>query len=271
MAAMAEYVAWVTRPRTEVRLFADVDTERARKLLSSAQPNEHGFIPEDVALQVLEAYGFPTLPWAVAHSAEEAVACAHKIGFPVALKVISPDIVHKFDVGGVQLYLSSDGDVRHAFQRLMQSVRQHHPDARIDGVLVQQMAEKGREVILGMKRDPQFGPILMFGLGGTYVEVLRDVTFRLAPVRELGALRMVEGIRTYRLLEGIRGEPPADIAAIVECIERLSQLAMEQDAIDELDINPLIVYAKGKGAVVADVRIAIRPTNGSDWRLATGE
>jgi acetyltransferase len=271
MAAMAEYMAWVTRPRTEVRLFADVDRERARKLLSSAQPNEHGFIPEDVALQVLEAYGFPTLPWAVAHSAEEAVACAHKIGFPVALKVISPDIVHKFDVGGVQLYLSSDGDVRHAFQRLMQSVRQHHPDARIDGVLVQQMAEKGREVILGMKRDPQFGPILMFGLGGTYVEVLRDVTFRLAPVRELGALRMVEGIRTYRLLEGIRGEPPADIAAIVECIERLSQLAMEQDAIDELDINPLIVYAKGKGAVVADVRIAIRPTNGSEWRLATGE
>lgn len=257
MAAMAQYVAWVTRPRTEVRTFA-VDTDRARRLLADARPNEHGFIPEDVALRVLEAYGFPTLPWAVARTPDEAVAAAHHIGFPVALKVLSPDIVHKVDVGGVQLYLSSDGDVRHAFQRITQSVRQNHPNARIDGVLVQQMADKGREVILGIKRDPQFGPILMFGLGGIYVEVLRDVTFRLAPVRELGALRMVEGIRAYKLLEGVRGEPPADIAAIVECIERLSQLAMEQEAVDELDINPLIVYPKGKGAVVADVRIAVR-------------
>lgn len=257
MAAMAQYVAWVTRPRTEVRTFA-VDTDRARRLLADARPNEHGFIPEDVALRVLEAYGFPTLPWAVARTPDEAVAAAHHIGFPVALKVLSPDIVHKVDVGGVQLYLSSDGDVRHAFQRITQSVRQNHPNARIDGVLVQQMADKGREVILGIKRDPQFGPILMFGLGGIYVEVLRDVAFRLAPVRELGALRMVEGIRAYKLLEGVRGEPPADIAAIVECIERLSQLAMEQEAVDELDINPLIVYPKGKGAVVADVRIAVR-------------
>lgn len=257
LSAMAKYVAWITRPRTEVRTFP-VWTERARILLSRATPTEHGFIAEDVALQVLEAYGFPTLPWSVAHDPEEAVAAAHKIGFPVALKIISPDIVHKFDVGGVQLNLQSDGDVRHAFHRIMQSVKEHHPDARLDGVLVQQMAEKGREVILGMKRDPQFGPILMFGLGGIYVEILKDVTFRIAPIRELGAYRMIEEIKTHRLLEGVRGEPPADIDAIAECLERLSQLAMEQDTIDELDINPLIVYPKGKGAFVADVRIAVR-------------
>lgn len=257
LAAMAAYVDWITRPRTGVRTFP-VDKGKARELLGSVRPNEHGFIAEDVALKILEAYGFPVLPWGVAKDPEEAVAIAHQIGFPIALKILSPDIVHKFDIGGVRLNLNSAGEVRHAFHQIMASIKSRHPHARIDGMLVQQMAGKGREVILGMKRDPQFGPIVMFGLGGIYVEVLRDVTFRLAPVRELGAYRMIRGIRTYRLLEGVRGEPPADIDAIAECIERLSQLATEQDIIDELDINPLFVYPKGKGAVVADVRIAVR-------------
>jgi len=246
----------VRRPRTGVKTFP-VDTERARQLLQEASLSEHGFIPEEVAWQVLEAYGFPVLPWAVAHTPEEAVEAARRIGYPVALKVLSPDVVHKFDVGGVQLNLNNDHDVRQAFERIVHSVKQHLPEAHIKGVLVQAMAKKGREVILGMKRDPQFGPLLMFGLGGVYVEVLRDVTFRFAPVRELGAYRMVRDIRTYKLLEGVRGEPPADIDKIAECIERLSQLAVEQDLIEELDINPLIVYPKGEGAVVVDVRIMV--------------
>jgi acetyl coenzyme A synthetase (ADP forming)-like protein len=257
LAAMVKYVDWVRRPRTGVKLFP-VDTERARKLLSEALVSEHGFIPEEVAFQVLEAYGFPVLPWGVAKTPEEAVSIARQIGYPVVLKVLSPDVVHKFDVGGVQLNLNSDSDVRQAFDKIINSVKQHLPEARIEGVIVQAMAKKGREVILGLKRDPQFGPILMFGLGGIYVEVLRDVTFRFAPVRELGAYRMVRDIRTYRLLEGVRGEPPADIDKIVECIERLSQLAIEQDLIEELDINPLIVYPQGEGAVVVDVRIMLR-------------
>jgi len=256
LAAMARYVDWVRRPRTVVKVFP-VDTERARQLLSEAPVSEHGFVPEEVALQVLEAYGFPMLPWGVAKTAEEAVSVARKIGYPVVLKVLSPDVVHKFDVGGVQLNLNSDSDVRQAFEKIMNSVKQHIPEARIEGVLVQAMAKKGREVILGLKRDPQFGPILMFGLGGIYVEVLKDVTFRFAPVRELGAYRMVRDIRTYKLLEGVRGEPPADIDKIVECIERLSQLAMEQELIEELDINPLIVYPQGEGAAVVDVRIMV--------------
>jgi acyl-CoA synthetase (NDP forming) len=220
--------------------------------------SEHGFVPEEVAFQVLEAYGFPVLPWGVAKTPEEAVSVARQIGYPVVLKVLSPDVVHKFDVGGVQLNLNSDSDVRQAFDKILNSVKQHLPEARIEGVIVQAMAKKGREVILGLKRDPQFGPILMFGLGGIYVEILKDVTFRFAPVRELGAYRMVRDIRTYRLLEGVRGEPPADIDKIVECIERLSQLAIEQDLIEELDINPLIVYPQGEGAVVVDVRIMLR-------------
>jgi acetyltransferase len=257
LAAMVKYVDWVRRPRTGVKLFP-VDTERARSLLSEAPVSEHGFVPEEVAFQVLEAYGFPVLPWGVAKTPEEAVSIARQIGYPVVLKVLSPDVVHKFDVGGVQLNLNSDSDVRQAFDKIINSVKQHLPEARIEGVIVQAMAKKGREVILGLKRDPQFGPILMFGLGGIYVEVLRDVTFRFAPVRELGAYRMVRDIRTYRLLEGVRGEPPADIDKIVECIERLSQLAIEQDLIEELDINPLIVYPQGEGAVVVDVRIMLR-------------
>ncbi len=256
LAAMVRYVDWVKRPRTGVKVFP-VDSEKARRLLSEASTSEHGFVPEEVALQVLEAYGFPMLSWGVAKTAEEAVSVARKIGYPVVLKILSPDVVHKFDVGGVQLNLNSDSDVRQAFERIINSVKQHIPNARIEGVLVQAMAKKGREVILGMKRDPQFGPILMFGLGGIYVEVLKDVTFRFAPVRELGAYRMVRDIRTYKLLEGVRGEPPADIDKIVECIERLSQLAVEQDLIEELDINPLIVYPQGEGAVVVDVRIMV--------------
>jgi acetyltransferase len=257
LAAMVRYVDWVRRPRTGVKLFP-VDTERARSLLSEAPVSEHGFVPEEVAFQVLEAYGFPVLPWGVAKTPEEAVSIARQIGYPVVLKVLSPDVVHKFDVGGVQLNLNSDSDVRQAFDKIFNSVKQHLPEARIEGVIVQAMTKKGREVILGLKRDPQFGPILMFGLGGIYVEILKDVTFRFAPVRELGAYRMVRDIRTYRLLEGVRGEPPADIDKIVECIERLSQLAIEQDLIEELDINPLIVYPQGEGAVVVDVRIMLR-------------
>ncbi|MCS7192740.1 MAG: acetate--CoA ligase [Armatimonadetes bacterium] len=256
LAAMARYVDWVRRPRTGYKVFP-VDTERARKLLSEAPISEHGFIPEEIALRVLEVYGLPMLPWGVAKNADEAVLVAREIGYPVVLKVLSPDVVHKFDLGGVQLNLKNDDDVRQAFEKIMNSVKQHIPNARIEGVLVQAMAKKGREVILGLKRDPQFGPILMFGLGGIYVEVLRDVTFRFAPVRELGAYRMVRDIRTYKLLEGVRGEPPADIDKIVECIERLSQLAIEQDLIEELDINPLIAYPQGEGAVVVDVRIMV--------------
>lgn len=256
LAAMVRYVDWVRRPRTRFKVFP-VDTERSRKLLKEAPVSEHGFVPEEIALQVLEAYGFPMLPWGVAKTPDEAVSVARQIGYPVVLKVLSPHVVHKFDVGGVQLNLNSDSDVRQAFEKIMNSVKQHVPEAQIEGVLVQAMAKKGREVILGMKRDPQFGPILMFGLGGIYVEVLRDVTFRFAPVRELGAYRMVRDIKTYKLLEGVRGEPPSDIDKIVECIERLSQLAMEQDLIEELDINPLIVYPQGEGAVVVDVRIMV--------------
>jgi acetyltransferase len=255
-AAMARYSNWVNRPRTEIKTFP-VDRERAHRLLSDAPHNAFGFISEEAAMQVLEAYGFPLLPWGVAHSADAAADVARRVGLPVVLKVLSPDIVHKFDVGGVRLNLRSEDDVRHAFTAMMKEIPERQPGVTLDGVLVQAMVRNSREVLLGMKQDPQFGPVIVFGLGGIYVEVLKDVTFRVAPLREFSAERMVRSIRAYELLEGVRGEPPADIEAIAECIKRLSQLAVEQPFIEELDINPLMVLPQGQGAFVADVRIAV--------------
>ncbi len=259
LSAMTRYNEWVTRPRTPVRTF-EANAERACVLLTESTRNRQGFISQDAALEVLESYHFPVLPWGMARSAEDAVAHADRIGYPVALKVVSPEIVHKFDIGGVRLNLGNGTEIAQAFTAMCDSIKTLQPEATIEGVLVQSMARKGREVIIGMKRDRQFGPLIMFGLGGIYVETLRDVTFRLAPVRELGTLRMIDGIRSYKLLEGMRGEPPADIGMIAECIMRLSQLCIEQDGINEIDINPLIVYPKGEGAFVADVRIAVGET-----------
>ena len=155
--------------------------------------------------------------------------------------------------------LSSDDQVRKAFDGMISSVKHHlGDDIEVWGVLVQKMLQKGKEIILGVTRDPVFGPLLMFGLGGIYTEALRDVTFRLAPIRESSAKVMVRNIRSHRLLEGVRGEAPSDTAAIAECLLRLSQLVIEHSLIKELDINPLIVYASGQGAVVADARIILK-------------
>lgn len=255
-AAMARYTDWVSRPRTRYRTY-EVDKEAVTNLLASA-PQAHGFIPTPTAFKVLEGYGLPTVPWGLAHSANEAVQVASSMGYPVVLKIMSPDIIHKFDVGGIQLNLASADEVRQGYETMMQSIAVKQPDARLEGVFVQKMVSGGREVLLGMKQDPQFGPVLVFGLGGIYVELLKDVTFRVAPIREYSARHMIQSIRTYKLLEGARGEPPADVEAIADSLLRLSQLAVEQPLIAELDINPMLVMPEGQGAFVADARIAVR-------------
>lgn len=252
-AAMIHYAEWVRRPRTEVRTFA-VDRAQVTAILQQAPPGV--FARETLALRLLEAYGFPLAPWAEASSAEEAVIRASAIGFPVAMKVLSPQIVHKIDVGGIRLNLGAPSEVRAAYEEMMAEIRRRQPDTAIEGVIVQKMMP-GVETILGLSRDPQFGPILMFGLGGIYVEVLKDVTFRLAPIRELGAHRMVESIKAGQILRGVRGRPPADINALIECIERLSQLAVEVPQIAELDINPLMVLPAKQGAAVVDARLRL--------------
>ena len=257
LSAMARYMQWRKRPRTEVRHFEDVQPETVREILARARSEGRKFLPEPEAHAVLRAYGFPMLRSKLVREEAEAVAAAREIGYPVVLKIVSPDIVHKFDFGGVKLNLASEAEVRAAYTEMLQQVRAAKDNVQIWGVLVQEMVRGGKETILGMKRDSLFGALLMFGLGGIYVEVLRDVTFRIAPIRELGARHMIENIKSIKLLKGYRGEPPSDVDAIAQALLRLSQLVTDFPEIEEMDINPLIALPAGSGARVVDARILI--------------
>jgi acetyltransferase len=243
--------------RAPVPRFDDVDADAARAVLAEAKRAGRRHLPEVEAIRVLEAYRLPTLPSDVATSAAEAGAIAAKIGFPVAMKVYSPQVVHKFDVGGVALNVGDAGEAARAYERIVASVAAAAPDAEVRGVNVQRMAPGGREVILGLTRDNVFGHVLMFGLGGTFVEVFRDVSFRTTPLDDHAVRSMITEIRSYPILAGARGRRPADLAAVEECIGRLGQLADECPDIEELDMNPVIVGEEGKGAFVADARILV--------------
>jgi acetate---CoA ligase (ADP-forming) len=267
LSAMARYVQWRKRPRTEVVHFDDVQKDKVREVLDKARSEGRRFLPEPEAHAVLRAYGFPMSKSKFVHEEDEAIRAAQEIGFPVVMKIVSPDIVHKVDVGGVKLNLVSDEDVRNAYGELMQKVKAARQNVRIWGVLIQEMVRGGKETILGMKRDPHFGALLMFGLGGIYVEVFRDVTFRIAPIRELSARHMIERIKGIKLLRGYRGEPPSDVDAIVTALGRLSQLVTDFPEIEEMDINPLIVLPSGSGARVVDARILISDMNGNGHRV----
>jgi acetyltransferase len=187
-----------------------------------------------------------------------------KFGRPVAMKIMSQDVIHKSDVGGVVLGVDSPENASEAYTRIAQQVLQHLPEAKIDGVLMEEMAGHGVEVIIGGSRDDKFGPMIMFGLGGRMVEVWKDVNFRLAPMWRASAARMIRQIRGYRLLEGIRGAPPSDVRAAEECILRLAQLMCKHPEIQEFDINPLILYGRGEGAAVADGRMVIERVDETD-------
>ncbi len=276
LAALVRYRRWLERPTGTVRHF-DVDDDAAAAILDRAAhvvaipdtrpttrpsdqpPRRAGevFLPLADALAILRAYGIITVEHRVARSPDEAAAAALELGFPVVLKVLSPDIVHKTEVGGVVLDLRDEETVRTAHTALLNHVRAAAPDARVDGVMVERHLEGGRETIVGMTLDPGFGPLIMFGLGGIHVEVLRDVVFRVEPVSDIDAHEMIRSIRGFRLLEGVRGEPPADLAAIAEVIERVSQLVGEHHRITELEINPLTVFERGAVAVDARIRIAL--------------
>jgi acetyl coenzyme A synthetase (ADP forming)-like protein len=200
----------------------------------------------------------PTLPIKLARSANEAARMAKEMGFPVAVKIASPDISHKSDVGGVEVGLRTASAVRAAFKRVTENAKHARPNARIEGVTVQAMARPGREVIVGAVRDPQFGPLVMFGSGGVYVELLKDVSFRLAPVARSEAVAMIEETLAGKLLSGLRGQPPADKAAVADVIVAVSELVAADESIAEMDINPLVVYNEGQGAVAVDVRTVYR-------------
>lgn len=206
--------------------------------------------------QVLREYDIPLAGETLAKSVEEAVAFAEKVGYPLVMKVDSPDIPHKTEAGVVKLNISDEQAVRAAYEELLQKAKAYNPNARINGVLVQEMVTGGTEVIIGMKKDPQFGPTLMFGLGGIFVEVMKDVALRIAPLSASEAREMIEETKGSRILKGVRGQMPADIDALCETLVKVSQMAIDnKDKFAEMDMNPVIVLPEGKGVKVVDALI----------------
>jgi acetyl coenzyme A synthetase (ADP forming)-like protein len=262
--SMAAMVRFQRRrlPRKRDFVHFEVDVEEATRIMTEKLAGkERHYMGEKEANEILHCYGFPLLKSRLIRDPAEIASALQEVSLPVAMKIVSPDIVHKFDVGGVRLKIKTLDGARRAYDEIMEAVRRHNPSARLEGILMEAMARGGVEVILGAARDPRFGPICMFGLGGTFVEAMRDVTFRIAPMWESSAENMITSIKAYRILRGVRGIPPSDTKAIKECILRLSQLVNEHPEIAELDINPLIVYPEGQGCVVADSRmLLVRPS-----------
>jgi len=213
------------------------------------------FLLEPEAKTVCIKCGIPVTNFKVAENEAEAAKFAEEIGYPVVLKIVSPDIVHKSDVGGVVIGLKDAQEVRNAYKQILKNVKKHKANAKIVGILVQEMAPSSTEVIVGAIKDPQFGPALVFGLGGIFVEVLKDVTFRVAPITRDEACEMITEVKAYPLLRGYRNQPPADIEAIVQILLNTSKLVMEHQEIKELDLNPIMVYEKG--AKTVDARIIL--------------
>jgi acetyl coenzyme A synthetase (ADP forming)-like protein len=253
---MADYVRWRSRPKRIVRLFP-VNRRKVESIIERHLRRGMLDIGEAEAKEIIEAYGFATPKGSIATTAEQAGNIAQQLGYPVVLKIWSPDILHKSDVGGVKVGLRSEQEVKDAFDLMMYRIPKKRPDAHILGVLVQEMVRSGKEVIIGMHRDPHFGPLMMFGMGGVMVEVLKDVSFYLAPLTAEDAKQMLLNTKTYHILKGVRGQEGVDIDAIAEGLQRVSQLVTEFPEIKEMDINPFVVGAPGTTPIAVDARISL--------------
>ncbi len=252
-----QYSRWMNRQQlAQFKLKHDVKT--ARGIIERCLKEGKTRLGELDGLGLLKCYGFNILPTELARTDDEAVSIAEKMGLPVVMKIVSPQILHKSDAGGVKVGLGDADAVRGAFNEIVANARNFSPDADIHGVLVQKMAQPGNEVILGANRYPVFGPLLMFGFGGIFVEVFKDVAFRLAPIGRNEARRMIQKIKAYRLLTGVRNKPASDIAEIEKLLVSLSDMVINHPEIEELDINPLLVYEKGQGTTVADCRMILK-------------
>jgi len=258
IAALHEYARNVTLATESFTPYRDVDEAAARAIIAQARATGRAHLNEIESKKVFAAYGLPVAMTELATTEDEAVALAEALGYPVVLKIMSPDILHKSDAGGVKINLRDAADVRAAYRTILTNAKAYKADARIDGVAVQQMAPVGTEVILGSINDTTFGPTLMFGLGGIFIEILKDVTFRVAPISAEHAEKMLADIQGAPLLTGARGEAPRDRAALAEALSRYSQMIMDLgDEIVESDANPVLVYAEGQGLKVVDARIIL--------------
>lgn len=256
LATLNRHVDWAARPSRTYTPLAGVDVNAARAIIACASSEGRAHLTQMESLELLSHYGIPTAGGRLTTSVDEAAAVAAEIGYPVALKIVSPDIIHKSDVGGVRAGIRFEGELRTAYGEMLDRIRAAVPEATIAGIFVQAMVSGQLETIVGMTRDSSFGPLVMFGLGGILVEALRDVVFRIAPIDDSEALSMMSSIRGSRILDGVRGAPAVDRAAIATVIRRVGQLATDFPSIAELDVNPLVVTTTGAIAVDARVRVS---------------
>jgi acyl-CoA synthetase (NDP forming) len=227
-----------------------------QKLLDQVLSEGRKNLLEPEAYEILSSYNISISPFKIVNSFEESKSAANIIGYPLVLKIVSPDIIHKSDIGGVKVNINNLDQLKEAYDILLSNVKEKAPNARVVGVLVEKMAPESVEVVVGMLRDPTFGPTVMFGLGGVLVEIMKDVIFRITPVNKEEAIDMVKKVKGYPLLSGFRGSKPLDIDAIADLISNVSRIAVENPSIDQMDLNPVIVYEKG--LVVVDARIILK-------------
>ncbi|MCF8024021.1 MAG: acetate--CoA ligase family protein [Desulfobacteraceae bacterium] len=251
------YASWLNRQQlAEFKL--KHDRQKAADIIENCLKNGKTMLGELDGLGLLECYGFDVLPTKLAEDADAAVNAASGMGFPVVMKIVSEQILHKSDAGGVKVDIQDEQETRDAFESIVNNCRTYNPKAVLKGVLVQKMAPSGHEVIMGVNRYPHFGPLIVFGFGGIFVEIFQDVEFRLAPIGRNEARSMVRGIKSYKILDGFRGQEKADIEKLEKLLVGLSDMALQHPQIQEMDINPLLVHPQGQGATVADCRIILR-------------
>jgi 4-hydroxybutyryl-CoA synthetase (ADP-forming) len=256
LGAMLKFSNWIKSPEGKITTFK-VDKLKAKKIFDKVKKEKRPNLLEEEGQQVLKAYGLPLPQSALAKTEADAIKIAKQIGYPVVMKIASPQIIHKSDAGGVKINLTNDSEIKTAFKTIITNAKKYNKNAEIKGVLIVEMVKGGKEMIIGSKLESGFGPVIMLGMGGIYVEVLKDVTFKLAPITNKEADDMIASIKTQKLLQGVRGEKPSDIAKLSECIQRLSQLVTDFKEIKELDMNPVLVMEKGNGCRILDVRIGL--------------
>ena len=259
MAALRQYAQMKESVNEQIVPAKNVDSKKAREIIAAARADGRNALTEVEAKAVFHAYGLPVTSHALAKTEDEAVAAAEKIGYPIVMKIVSPEILHKSDAGGVKVNIKDAAGVREAFQTIIKNAKAYKADANIHGILIQEMAPWGTEVIIGSVNDATFGPTVMFGLGGIFVEVLKDVTFRVAPIANGQARRMLDDIKGAPILAGVRGESPRDRDKLAETLSLYSQMIIDlQDEISETDANPVLVYEEGAGLKVVDARIILK-------------
>jgi len=254
--AMLQFAKWTSSSPGKI-LKLKVNKAKAKTIFDKVKREGRPNLLEEEGQEVLRAYGFPLPKSTLAKTENDAGKIAKNIGYPVVMKITSPQIIHKSDAGGVKVNLKKENEVKAAFKTIVTNAKKYNKKAEIKGVLIVEMIKGGKEMIIGSKLEPGMGPVIMLGMGGIYVEVLKDVTFKLAPVTDKEADDMISSIKMKKILEGVRGEKPSDVKKLSECIQRLSQLVTDFKEIKELDMNPVLVMEQGKGCKILDVRIGL--------------